>query len=194
MNLAVNARDAMPDGGTADHRDRATSSWTRRPRATRRCRAGRVRPCWRSRDTGIGMDAAIRARIFEPFFTTKDAGKGTGLGLSTVYGIVKQSGGHIGVDSEPGRGTTLHDLPAAGAEPSRATMPPAASQALPRGTRDDPAGRGRRRGARRWPQDVLTRHGYTRAGGRRRRRGAARRAAAHEADRPAADRRGDAAA
>ena len=108
MNLAVNARDAMPDGRQAHHRDGATSAWTRRtPRGTLDVDAGRATSCWRSATPARGMDAATQARIFEPFFTTKEVGKGTGLGLATVYGIVKQSGGHIWVYSEPGQGTTF---------------------------------------------------------------------------------------
>ena len=107
VNLAVNARDAMPAGGTLSL-------------ATRSVPGGGVR--LRVSDTGCGMDEAVKSHLFEPFFTTKDPGSGTGLGLSAVYGIVKQSGGTIAVESAPGQGTIVEILfPAPPAEGHQGT-------------------------------------------------------------------------
>ncbi|MDP9131507.1 MAG: ATP-binding protein [Nitrospirota bacterium] len=159
LNLAVNARDAMPHGGTltietdqvfpdqvwgSDHGSRAARTYVR----------------VRVHDTGAGIDPDTKPKIFEPFFTTKPQGRGTGLGLSTVYGIVHQSGGTIVVDSAVGRGTTMTVfLPEV--TPPRTDLLPAAPQlASQPGTEiillveDEPS-------VRLLTQHILRTHGYT---------------------------------
>jgi PAS domain S-box-containing protein len=106
LNLAVNARDAMPSGGTLTVRTEDITVDDDHLRQVPEATRGNY-ICLSMRDTGIGMDEHTRNRIFEPFFTTKDVGKGTGMGLATVYGIVKQHEGWVEVDSEAGEGATF---------------------------------------------------------------------------------------
>jgi PAS domain S-box-containing protein len=157
LNMAINARDAMPGGGklvigtrNVELHDRTATGTT--PAATDGVLLS-------ISDTGSGMTPETQAHVFEPFYTTKSQGKGTGLGLAVVDGIVKQSGGHIEVDSEPGVGTTFNVYLPATPEP----QPNAGAEAIaesPKGTEtvllveDEPA-------VRAMTQAALQRHGYT---------------------------------
>ncbi len=160
VNLVVNARDAMPDGGRVVIRTEALDVDAQEAALHPGTMAG-PHVAISVTDTGIGMDPATLSRVFEPFFTTKDAGRGTGLGLASVHGIVAQSGGHVRATSERGRGTTLTVvLPRAARAPLAAPAARAAEDALAPATGTvliadgDPA-------LLRLTQSVLAAHGYS---------------------------------
>jgi len=159
MNMVMNARDAMPNGGKltleTDNVSFDQESVGRYPEL----KAGDY-VMLAITDTGAGMSEKVKAHLFEPFFTTKGVGRGTGLGLSTCYGIIKQSGGHISVYSEPGRGATFKIYLPRVESQSKIPMGRLAPPALPRGTEtimlveDDPA-------LREMAATLLRRLGYT---------------------------------
>jgi signal transduction histidine kinase len=159
MNLAVNARDSMPEGGTLTFETANSLLDTDFVASHPGARPGGYAALTVA-DTGIGMSDEVRSHAFEPFFTTKERGKGTGLGLATAYGIVKQSGGYITVESEPGRGTTFRiylplvtDSAAASRPGERPTSSPSGSETIL--LVEDESG------VRRMSRTILETQGYT---------------------------------
>jgi two-component system, cell cycle sensor histidine kinase and response regulator CckA len=159
MNIAINARDAMPDGGKLTLETANVSFDEERVGRNPEMKPGDY-VMLAITDTGTGMSAEAKAHVFEPFFTTKGVGQGTGLGLSTCYGIIKQSGGHISVYSEPGRGTTFKIYLPQVEPQTKIPLRRLDSPHLPRGTEtillveDDPA-------LREIAATLLRRLGYT---------------------------------
>jgi two-component system, cell cycle sensor histidine kinase and response regulator CckA len=159
MNMVINAREAMPNGGKLTL-ETANVSFDQESVG----RYPELRPgdyvMLAITDTGAGMSGEVKARAFEPFYSTKDVGEGTGLGLSTCYGIVKQSGGHISVYSEQGRGATFKIYLPQVQQQTKGVIQPLDSKELPRGTEtillveDDPA-------LREMAGTLLRRLGYT---------------------------------
>ena len=124
MNLCLNSRDAMPKGGLLTIETRNAKFSVQACRSAPAFQPGSYAEL-RVTDTGVGMLSAVRERIFEPFFTTKGTGKGSGLGLATVFGIVKQHGGFVHVESEPGKGSTFQIfLPVSETASKSETTPP----------------------------------------------------------------------
>ena len=159
MNLAVNARDAMPGGGKLTIETSNRTIDNEYALGHPGVRAGEYVQITVS-DTGHGMGKEVLSHLFEPFFTTKEPGKGTGLGLSTVYGIVKQSAGHITCYSEPGKGTTFTIYFPRTIETSDGPTAPVGGIAMFRGSEtillveDEEM-------VRRYTQTVLENNGYT---------------------------------
>jgi len=159
MNIAINARDAMPNGGKLTLETANVTLDQEYVSRFPELKAGEY-VMLAITDTGAGMSEEAKTRVFEPFFSTKGVGQGTGLGLSTCYGIIKQSGGDISVDSEPGRGTTLKIYLPQVEPQTKIPIQRLDSPDLPRGTEtillveDDPA-------LRAMAATLLRRLGYT---------------------------------
>jgi CheY-like chemotaxis protein len=166
LNLAINARDAMPDGGSLTMATGVVDLAVGDARLHSGVDPGPFVELAVS-DTGTGMSAQVAARIFEPFFTTKPVGQGTGLGLATVYGIVTGAGGCIGVDSAAGAGTTFHVYLPAAAAPAVPAVPAGREPTAPTGRAAGPAGHGEmvlvvddERAVLEVTSRILRRHGY----------------------------------